>query len=138
MSSRIFSCISAFIEQLPSLSYRESPGSPHERGGFVNLEVVVAYMIAHTATIRLYATSMFVDDQQNRFNAALAIAHLAAALDGEEVQTQSQVLTVCPSHYHLLDLVLTVRFVRRAATTLLRSSTRTIILNVLVPSSFRP
>ena len=94
MSLRIFARISAFIGQLPSLSYRESPGSPHEHTGSVNLDVVVAYMLAHAATIRLYTTSVLRDDLQNRLNAALAIGQLAAALDEEEVWMQSQVLMV--------------------------------------------
>ncbi|KAF8604255.1 hypothetical protein BDV93DRAFT_555891 [Ceratobasidium sp. AG-I] len=97
MSRRIFARISAFIAQLPSLSYRESPGSPHEHPGSVNLDVVVAYMLAHTATIRLYTTSALPDDLQNQLNAALAIGQLIAALDGEEVRMQSQVLTMCCS-----------------------------------------
>lgn len=99
MSSRVFACISAFVKQLPSLSFRELPGSPSENAGLVNLDVVVAYMLAHTATIRLYANSIFDDDQLNRLNAALAIAHLAAALDREEVQTQSQIMMVCRKYY---------------------------------------
>ncbi|KAF8610297.1 hypothetical protein BDV93DRAFT_601331 [Ceratobasidium sp. AG-I] len=97
MSSRIFACISAFVEQLPSLSFRELPGSPSEHAGLVNLDVVVAYMLAHTATIRLYANSMSGDDQKNRLSAALAIAHLVTALDGEEVRAQTQVLMTCCS-----------------------------------------
>ena len=92
LSSRLFACISAFITQLPSLSYHESPGSPREHTNSVNLDVVVAYMLAHTAAIRLYATNALPDILQNRVNAALAIGQLAAALEGEEVRMQSQVL----------------------------------------------
>jgi hypothetical protein len=43
------------------------------------------------ATIRLYSTSLLIEDQQRRAEAALAIARLASALGG---QAQSQLLEV--------------------------------------------
>ena len=67
-------------------------------------------MLAHTATLRLYANSMFSDDQQNRLSAALAIAHLVTALDGEEVRSQTPVLMVSTEYYYVRYSVLTARF----------------------------
>lgn len=131
ISSRIFTRISAFIERLPNLSYRESAGSPHEHTGSINLDVVMAYMLAHTATIHLYSTSILPDDLQNRLGAALAIGQLADALQGEEMRMRSQVLMVSCLYCYLLDSALNTYLFRRVVPAPLRSWTRVMVISVL-------
>lgn len=71
-------------------------------------------MLAYTATIHLYSTSVLPDDLQNRLGAALAIGQLAAVLEGEEMHMRSQVLMVSRVYCVLLDLALNIHLFRRA------------------------
>lgn len=112
MSSQIFGRISAFVGQLPDLTYHEASYGVDEHGSSINSDVVMAYMLAHTATIRLYAASLFIDDHQNRTNAALAIAQLASVLNGVEVRSQSQALMASLPQFHMWGLMLNIPFHR--------------------------
>ncbi|QRV86613.1 hypothetical protein RhiJN_14631 [Ceratobasidium sp. AG-Ba] len=88
MSSNIYRSISSFVSQM----------AIHNSGNHVNGNSTTSIRIlAHTATIRLYATSMIVEEQHRRTGAASAIAQLSTMLSEEELQAQPQLLERCCS-----------------------------------------
>ncbi|QRW27556.1 Fungal Zn(2)-Cys(6) binuclear cluster domain [Rhizoctonia solani] len=76
---RVDQSISRFIERLPSLSYQEST-SPTDNGP-TNPSMIVVYMLAYSAKIRLLDANIIPNSSQDRLAAALSMGHLAAAFN---------------------------------------------------------
>ncbi|KAG8697745.1 hypothetical protein FRC08_006348 [Ceratobasidium sp. 394] len=86
--SKIFDNISAFIEQATSTN----------AWNHVNdLGMTPACILAHTATMRLYGTTLLIEERRRRAEAASAIARLSVTLTNKEIHAQPQLLERCCS-----------------------------------------
>ncbi|CCO27783.1 hypothetical protein RSOLAG1IB_00265 [Rhizoctonia solani AG-1 IB] len=80
---RVDQNISRFIEMLPSLAYHESThvAAPSASDAPVNPEMIVVYMLAYLAKIRLLGSNTVTNSSEHRLAVALSVGHLAAAFD---------------------------------------------------------
>ncbi|KAG8735618.1 hypothetical protein FRC10_010351 [Ceratobasidium sp. 414] len=81
-----------------SIAFIEQATIPGD-GNHVNApDMISACMLAHTATIRLYGTTLLIGEQRRRAEAASAIAHLSATLTDKEIHAQPRLLEASRFH----------------------------------------
>lgn len=89
--------ISAFIAGLPNLTYQDPSDTANGIEGQINPDMVMVYMLAYTAKLRLLASDALVNNGEQRFETSMAVGRLAAGLQGETHYGWSQIVKVSTS-----------------------------------------
>ncbi|CAE6421532.1 unnamed protein product [Rhizoctonia solani] len=96
---RVDQNISGFIETLPSLAYHESTHvtTPPANDAPVNPSMILVYMLAYSAKIRLLGANAIANSSQHRLAVALSVGHLAAVFSAVPHFSAAPLIAKCCS-----------------------------------------